>query len=1562
MFFSARRTSIWLTILYLAAVRLQADEPQRPLIPVGAAKIDITPDFPVRLSGYGNRKSESQGIAQRLWAKAIVLGADGDPGPAVWIIYENCGLTSAIREAVAKRLQAKAGIQSERLVISVTHSHTAPCLTGWAPYIFGADVPPDHQAHIDQYTEQLIEKLGRVALDALAARHPANLFWAQGRVGFAVNRRVLKDGKWTGFGVQADGPVDHSLPVLVAKDASGKLIACIANYACHCTTLGGNFNQIAGDWAGFAQQFIESDQGSGVAMIAIGCGADANPHPRQDDLEVCRQHGRALADEVKRLMASQLRPVDPGLNCRMLRIQLPFDTPRTEQQWKERAQLSDATGYHARQFLARLQAGEKIPEVLPYPVAVWSFGRDLAMVFLGGEVVVDYGIRMKSEFDAERLWITAYSNDVPCYIPSRRILREGGYEADRSMAYYARPQQFAGEVEDLILDAVQKLLPHWFYSPAKQVDFPPPKSPEESLQAIKVLPGLKVELVAAEPLIEDPVAFDWGTDGRLWVAEMYDYPNGMAWDKPGDPMGVPGGRIKLLTDDNGDGRYDRATLFLDKIPFPNGVKAWRNGVLVTAAPTVFYAEDTNGDYVADKRETLFEGFTQGNQQHRANGLRWGFDNWLYMANGDSGGKIKSIKTGSEIAISGRDLRIRPDDGAVEAQSGQTQFGRCRDDWGNWFGGNNSNPLWHYVLDDYYLRRNPHFTPPAVRRDVPEVPGAAPVFPLSRTLARFNDFHTANRFTSACSPEIYRDEKLNSTLGTGTHVFVCEPVHNLVHREVMREEGVSFRSRRAAEEQQCEFFASADNWCRPVMVRTAPDGTIWVADMYRQVIEHPEWIPVSWQRKLDLRAGSDRGRIYRISVTGEKLAALPRLDQLDTDALVDLLDHPNGWQRDMAHQMLLWSDAQAAVPRLEQLAAKSLRPTGRLHALGTLAGLNALRSDVLQRGFSDKFPGVRRWAIRFSEPMLNDSWEVAAGIADLASDSDPLVRMQVAYSLGQWKDPTAGESLGQIAIHNSKDVYITAAVLSSVNESNISTLTTTIMAVSDPQPALVERLLGIAASFADKSIVNRIVAESVSRTSTSGVEERLGIVAGLLEALRRGKETPVTLLDTSTLTAIERVVAEARQLATDLRAGDSERLLAIRILGAQPAAQSDDSGILLAGLSPRSSPELQLATVAALTARFPNKAPSLLVSGWQWYSPALRAQILDTLSSRTTWTAEFLGAVERGEVPSAHIDARRRQQLVNHADGPIRARAVKLFGSETPTSRAQLVEQFQNVFNMSADMTRGKGVFAKKCAVCHRLEDAGQNVGPDLLALTDKSPRSMLVAILDPNKAVEDKFLDYVAITNDGRQFTGMIVNETSTSVTLAGQEGKQVTLRRNELDMLQSTGKSLMPEGLEKDLSGQDFADVLAYVRSISAPPKQFPGNKPEVAHVRDDGSIRLLAMNAKIYGPTLVFEDKYRNLGFWQRAEDHAVWMLNVPKAGKYRVAIDYACDDPSAGDRFVITVGDQTVGGVVESTGSWDSYRNRTVGSLKLPAGQAELIMRADGPIRSALIDVRQIVLHPE
>lgn len=436
------------------------------LRPLGMARIDITPSYPVRMTGYSNRSEEFEGVEQRIWAKALAIDAD-QQGAAVLITLDSLGIPQTMTDEVAARLKSKHGIGPERVVICASHTHCAPGLANVARSIF-ENVTPGQRAHMEQYGRDLTDKLEQVALAALADRQPRRLSWSQGSVDFAMNRRRISAGKIVRFGMtpRPEGPVDHSLPVLRVTEPDGKLRGVVANYACHCTTMGGLFNRVCGDWAGYAQETIERSHPGAIAMISIGCGADANPQPR-DELIYAKLHGQDLAREVDRLLAGAWKPLDGPLVARRTQIELPFDTLPTRAEFAARAKEKGPIGWHARNQLARLDRGEKLQTELPYTIGMWAFGEQLAMVFLAGEVVVDYDLRLKQEFDARRLWVTAYADDDPCYIASKRVIGEGGYEVDSSMYYYDRPTRFSPVIEDQIIGAVSKLIPPEYRTSSK---------------------------------------------------------------------------------------------------------------------------------------------------------------------------------------------------------------------------------------------------------------------------------------------------------------------------------------------------------------------------------------------------------------------------------------------------------------------------------------------------------------------------------------------------------------------------------------------------------------------------------------------------------------------------------------------------------------------------------------------------------------------------------------------------------------------------------------------------------------------------------------------------------------------------------------------------------------------------------------------------------------------------------------------------------------------------------------------------------------------------------------
>ncbi len=1142
-----------------------------------------------------------------------------------------------------------------------------------------------------------------------------------------------------------------------------------------------------------------------------------------------------------------------------------------------------------------------------------------------------------------------------------------------------------GTMPRLPFVAILALLAFSLFARAEEDNAPPaPDSqealePEAALASMRVPEGFRVELVAAEPLVMDPVAFDWGPDGRLWVAEMRDYPNGLTWNGPGDPLDEPGGRIKVLTDTDGDGRYDEAEVFLDGIGYPTAVKVWDRGILVTAAPEIFYAEDTDGDGRADLRETWYEGFARSNQQHRVNGLAWGLDNWLHVANGDGGGLILSEKTRDAVDIRGLDLKIDPFTRELQPLLGRTQCGRYRDDWGNWFGCNNSNPLWHYPLPWERIRRNPDLVAPRAYVDVPREPGASPVFPASETVVRFNQPDRANRFTSACGPNIYRDSVLGTALSG--NAFICEPVHNLVSRQVLEAKGATFTSDRAPEEQASEFFASTDSWSRPVSVKTGPDGALWIADMYRLVIEHPEWIPQDWQKKLDLRAGHDCGRIYRVVPSSGEPLTIPKLDQLDDEALALRLESTNGTVRDLVHQMLLWREARDAAPTLRELAQMGTRPTARLHALCVLDGLGELDADTVHVALTDEHPGVVRHAIRLSPPFVETEELIDFATPHL---DDAFVALELAGILAEKEGETAARLLAALLLRYRDDPHVTAVALSSVHSGNLdAVLDSLLLAYTDdaafrtrlghfdpdllaPPDSLVQTLARFAVKWKNEPAIGHLVRTLVATSRYEEGEEIVPAASWQVAALTG------LLGNIGSLDAVTRDENEAhtlRNLAAGARSAVSaeglpvhQRVAAVRLLGCGPVFNgAPDLDLSVRQLSPKTPPAVREAIFETLERARPEGTDAALVTKWASLPPGDRATVLNLLLSRGNWTETLLSAIEAGDLPANQVDAASRRRLLESGNEAIRKKAEPLFAATSNTSRAEVIAAWSDVADLEADPVSGKAVFGQNCAVCHVAEGLGNAVGPDLSALTDRSIESMLVAILDPNRAVEDKYVTYAITTTGGDSLVGLIADENANGFTLRQVDGSEKTLLRSEIESMRSAGLSLMPDGLENTLSKQQVADLIAYVGTLGAEPEPPVDMAARVRPGRE-GIIELRASRCRLDGERIEYMPDFDALGWWTSEKDRAQWTVVLDRPGTYRVELEYSVDPKSAGNQWKLMVnGRKALGGKVESTGSWETFATQSLGEVSLPAADNKVVLQSEGPVEKALLDLRAIRFVP-
>jgi putative membrane-bound dehydrogenase-like protein len=1535
--------------------------------PVGVAAVDSTPSYPVRLSGFGFRRTESEGVTQQIWAKALAIG---DEEPAVLIAVDNLGVPAYMVEDVAKRLK-KAGVKPERLAVTSTHTHTAPMLTNACPTLFGVPIPKEHQEHIDRYTRELADNLEKVALAALKDRAKAELYWETGTVKFAKNRRTK------------GGPVDHDLAMLVVKDPKGKVRAVYVSYACHCVTLSNN--KVSGDWAGYAADAIQRAHPGAVALVSIGCGADQNPisDVTGDKVDVAAGQGAEIARETDRLLGGILKPVTGKIATQVKSFDLAFDTLPTRVQWEEKAKQKGAVGYHAQVQLAKLDRGEKLAEKLPYSVQTWTLGDSLAMVFLPGEVVVDYGLRLKKELDPARLWVNAYTNDAPCYIPSERVLKEGGYEGGDAMIYYDRPTRFKPGLEEQIVKAVHEQLDKTFKPPfdPKKTQGTRPLSPRQSQAAIKLKDGFVAELVACEPLVQSPVAINWGPDGRLWVAEMADYPSGI------DGQFKPGGRIKVLESTKGDGIYDKATIFLDNIPFPTGVTPWRKGVLVCAAPDILYAEDTKGTGKADVVKKLFSGWATHNYQARVNSLEYGLDGWVYGCGGLFGGDITSFSNPKAVPLQNRDFRINPDTGVIEAAAGRSQHGRVRNDWGDWFGCDNSTFLRHYPLADHYLRRNPHVAVPNNDVIVTDYPDWNRCYPLNDGIQLFKLSGPPGRATAACGVGIYRDDLLGKEY-TG-NAFTCEPVNLLVHRLVLTPKGSTFSARRAPDEQQSEFLASSDGWFRPVQARTGPDGALYIVDMYRFVIEHPRWIPPEELAKVDVRAGYNMGRIYRIYHKDRPPRPIKRLDKLDTAGLVAALDSPNGPQRDLAMEMLVWKQDKEAVKHLKQLIegkplvrsktevvifpiplfrsmTERLRPETRLQVLCTLDGLKDLDGRTVAKAYGDSNQRVVQHAIR-----LDPNWSsVVLAPWSLETLSmltrHPQVRLQLAYRAGELLgNNRSSQLLALLADRYGNDPYFRAAFLSSLQARYLPQLTDSILrrGTGGQAQEMLGPLLSLVVALEDRETVDAVLRSLDYPKGWRRSERDMRITAAILEALENQNKSAEKVLDIGHVRIIEAIAEDARSAVVDAREKETLRVLATGLLGRLPRLQRADFQTLAMLLTVQNPIPLQSAAVSGLARIADEQAVTAMTANWKGHSPAIRAAIIDAILTRDVLVRHLLDAIEKGPIQPGDLDAARRQRLLQHKDPKIRVRAAKLFAGAVNPSRKKVLDEYQTVAIAKGDGRLGKDVFAKRCSTCHKLDGVGHEVGPDLGQMANKSPAAFLIAILDPNQAVDARYIQYLAVTKDGRQHNGILTSETATSITLREQEGKEKVILRTELEALESTGKSLMPEGLEKDINKQEMADLIAYLTANAPQAKQVDGNRPVVIKPAEDGSLKLSATNGAIHGGDITFESEFRNIGNWHGENDHVIWTVELDKPTSYDVYLDWACADNSAGNVLVLDVAGKTLRHRVAGTGAdWSNYKIIKIGTITIRDGKQQITARPEAKPSEALCDLRALIFVKE
>lgn len=955
----------------------------------------------------------------------------------------------------------------------------------------------------------------------------------------------------------------------------------------------------------------------------------------------------------------------------------------------------------------------------------------------------------------------------------------------------------------------------------------PAKTPTESAAAIKIANGFRVEVVAAEPFIHDPVAIDFDEHGRAFVVELPQY-NAYAVE------GFEGrGSIRMLEDSNGDGRYEKSTLFADDLDYPTAIACWDGGVFVGAAPDLLYLKDTDGDGKADERRVIFTGFGKDKAgEAHLNSFRWGFDNRFHISTNLAGGDVRvaSDPKSEPMSVRGRGIIFDPRDlSRFELTSGGGQHGMSMDNWGRKFVCSNSVPAQTLMYDDRYIARNPHVKASAPAVDIAPDGKHTKLFRISpnepwrvlRTSLRKNKLFRGSDeggapfgfFTGATGITIYRGNAFPAEYRG--NLIVGDVANNLIYRADLEADGLKLIARRADDGR--EFLASTDIWFRPVQFANAPDGTLFALDIYRELIEGAAFLPPEFIKYLDPIGGNDRGRIYRIAPDGFEQPSPPRLGEATTAELVALVTHENGWHRDTASRLLYQRQDRAAVPPLRKVAASADLPAGRMTALYSLAGLAALTDAEVMAALDDPAPIVRAHALRLSEEFIDESPALTVKVTSMTDDDDLRVRYQLAFSLGASSGASRNGSLAQLALKDGADAWMRMAVHSSLADGagevfGLLAANDTFAAASHGRELLLTlaRQIGTDNRADEVAIVLQVLGGLSKQQQAFGeslvqalVEQQQGAEREKLLAAAGGKANEI-LMD---------LLSDAKTTALDEVKPSEQRAAAVKSLR---LASFEDVNELISGLLDLQQPtEVQEAALETLGGFDQPNVAATILHAWPTLSPRLRARAAETLVSRPGWIAALLDAVEAEFVRRGDLDPARIELLKRHPDEQLAQRVTKLFAGTGFAKRQEVVDRYQAALERSGDADRGKLVFKKVCSACHKLEDVGNAIGADLTAVRNRGLPTVLLNVLDPNREVKPKFLSYVVATDDGRVIAGLIEDESANSLTIRRVDGTQVNIQRSEIEELKSTGLSFMPEGLEKDVDVAAMADLLAYLDSI---------------------------------------------------------------------------------------------------------------------------------------------------
>lgn len=938
----------------------------------------------------------------------------------------------------------------------------------------------------------------------------------------------------------------------------------------------------------------------------------------------------------------------------------------------------------------------------------------------------------------------------------------------------------------------------------------------------KIEPGFTIDLVASEPLIKDPVDLEFDENGHAFVLEM-----------PGYPFEDSQSRIIQLSDENKDGIFDTRNEYANNLNMASSLLLYKDGILVASPPYLLHLRDQNKDMKVEKIDTLMGGFSTGNLQHNYNGLVYGLDGWIYAANGgNSGAPYWWPDSINKLPLRGQDIRFHIDQKKLE-RLGESSggFGLTMDHYGHFFETHNTDHIQHLVFPDRYIKNQRLAIEHTLQNSSDhDENGLARIYPIGEQETRVNHPEQSGHFSGACGITFYGGnafgERFNNTL------WIADVVLNLLHVDKMTAEGAGYKAMRVL--PNSDFLASSDRAHRPVNMKVGYDGALYVIDMYREVIEHPEWIPDDIEATQNLNAGKDKGRIYRITNSGTSF-----INKVEGRDYVKMLSSENQETRMVAHRKLtespnFYSDLKELI---NVLAMPGANDYARLHSAWILSIYNQLPLGYLKKLISDPNPGIRENAIQIAEKSINDSTSLIPEILEKLNDDDARVRMQAALTLSMLTESNALKHKEDILRYSSlsaqkKGDKYNIAALTLANKpfphelfakiANDSTQTELLLSLAGLSTSSNEQVAHIFTHLKDKNIAAAFDPVIQSITTHLKYSEENKKWSPLINELEKNAKTSRLIY----LNALRKKIGlpsspnylklslDALTKLNDKSLDDEAIMENILLISSQPA--NKQIPILVTLLANTRPVKVQEAALRQLNEIKETAVGKELVNIWPSLGPQARVHAGNILLYNKIHHDALLTGIENKKINIGEMNfdlERRRTLLWWSGNDEIKKRAAALFKDSGVTNRKEALDKMKPAIHLEGNGEKGKIVFSNQCGSCHIYGSLGNEVGPNLTEISRKSKETLLHDIVDPNAATDTKYINHKVELKNGDVHLGIISKENDQEIAVKKMGGAAITIAKSDIKEFKSLGTSLMMEGLESSISMQEMADLLAFLQ-----------------------------------------------------------------------------------------------------------------------------------------------------